>query len=298
MTLQIQSWEYRLLDWAHAPLIEDAPHITVQAENDVLRAAYAQCDQITRVHSRTFYMASGLLPKEKRRAARALYAFCRVTDNIIDSDQPAEIRRSQLESWQRQVMSPTAFTKDAVVLAWADTRARFHIPHGYAQQLIDGVARDLTQTRYSTFDDLAEYAYGVASTVGLMAMHITGYRDESAVPYAVKLGVALQLTNILRDIGEDFRNGRLYLPQDELAAYGLSTEDVQADRLDDRWCKFMKFQIARNPYDEPDAIGSSAALRCLMAELRAEPTMGNSNGLCSRRHVFCDGASSESRPGK
>jgi phytoene synthase len=246
MTLQIQSWEYRLLDWAHAPLVEGSTHIAVQAENAVLRTAYAHCDQITRVHSRTFYLASGLLPKEKRRAARALYAFCRMTDNIIDSDQDAETRRRELELWRRQVMFPSPFTKEAVVLAWADTQARFHIPHGYAQQLIDGVARDLTQTRYATFDELAEYAYGVASTVGLMAMHITGYRDDGAVPYAVKLGVALQLTNILRDISEDFNNGRIYLPQDELAAHGLSADDLQAGIVDDRWRKFMRFQIERN----------------------------------------------------
>jgi 15-cis-phytoene synthase len=300
MTLQIQSWEYRLLDWAHAPLVEGAPHVTVQAENAVLRAAYAHCDQITHLHSRTFYLASGLLPKEKRRAARALYAFCRITDNIIDSEQEAEARRNQLESWRRQIMFPSPFTKEAVVLAWADTRARFHIPHGYAQQLIDGVARDLTQTRYATFDELAEYAYGVASTVGLMAMHITGYRDDGAVPYAVKLGVALQLTNILRDIGEDFRNGRLYLPQDELAAYGLSSETVQEGIVDDRWRAFMRFQITRNRrlYDEaqpgmtlldPDgrfAITAAASLyRAILDDIEAH----DYNVFTRRAHVSLGG---------
>ena len=203
MTLQIQSWENRLLDWAHAPLAESHQHVTVQPENSVLIAAYEHCEQITKINSRTFYLASGLLPKEKCLAARALYAFCRVTDNIIDSNLDSETRRNQLEAWQCIVTSHNTFSRQPVALAWADARARFHIPHGYAQQLIDGVARDLAQTRYATFTELAEYAYGVASTVGLMAMHITGYRDESAVPYAVKLGVALQLTNILRDVGED-----------------------------------------------------------------------------------------------
>jgi 15-cis-phytoene synthase len=100
------------------------------------------------------------------------------------------------------------------------------MPLGYASQLIDGVARDLEQTRYATFEELAIYCYGVASTVGLMSMHILGYESDDAIPYAIKLGVALQLTNILRDVAEDWRRGRLYLPLDELAEFGLSEDDV------------------------------------------------------------------------
>ena len=111
---------------------------------------------------------------------------------------------------------------------------------------IDGVARDLDQARYATFDDLTAYAYGVASTVGLMSMRIIGYRSAAAIPYAIKLGVALQLTNILRDVGEDWRAGRVYLPADELAAFGLSEEDVARGQVDDRWRDFMRFQIERN----------------------------------------------------
>ena len=109
-----------------------------------------------------------------------------------------------------------------------------------------------SQVRYPTFDALAHYCYGVASTVGLMAMHIIGFESTEAIPYAVRLGVALQLTNILRDIDEDWRAGRVYLPQDELAAFGLTEGDIAAGRVDDRWRAFMRFQIqrTRSLYDE------------------------------------------------
>ncbi len=120
------------------------------------------------------------------------------------------------------------------------------MPSRYAEQLIDGVARDLAHSRYQTFDELASYCYGVASTVGLMSMHIIGFAGNEAIPYAIKLGVALQMTNILRDVGEDWRTGRVYLPQAELAEYGLSEADLAAGEVTDRWRAFMQFQIARN----------------------------------------------------
>ncbi|MFT3892554.1 MAG: squalene/phytoene synthase family protein [Anaerolineales bacterium] len=134
---------------------------------------------------------------------------------------------------------------DLVAAAWADTLTRYHIPRHYALQLIDGVNRDLMQSRYQTFDELATYCYGVASTVGLMSMWIVGFKNNNAVPYAIKLGVALQMTNILRDVGEDYCNGRVYLPREELAHYGIREEDIAAGRITDNWRQFMKFQIER-----------------------------------------------------
>jgi phytoene synthase len=133
-----------------------------------------------------------------------------------------------------------------VAIAWADTQLRYRIPHRYAEQLIEGVGRDLRQTRYNNFTELATYAYGVASTVGLMSMHIIGFSGPEAIPFAVKLGVALQITNILRDIGEDWQAGRIYLPAEELETYGLSESDLALGKVDDRWRAFMRFQIARN----------------------------------------------------
>ncbi|MCD6519240.1 MAG: phytoene/squalene synthase family protein [Anaerolineae bacterium] len=159
---------------------------------------------------------------------------------------PSKRPRDQLENWRKIVRSFSPPHGDPVALAWVDTMLRYRIPVGYAEQLIDGVAQDLRISSYRTFEELAAYCYGVASTVGLMPMHIIGFSGEEAIPYAVKLGVALQLTNILRDVGEDWRMGRLYLPREELAAYGLCERDVAEGRADQRWRRFMRFQIARN----------------------------------------------------
>jgi phytoene synthase len=171
-----------------------------------------------------------------------------------------------------------------VPLAWADAQACYSIPRGYADQLIDGIRRDLRQNRYQSFAELTEYCYGVASTVGLMAMHIIGFRGAEALPYAVKLGIALQLTNILRDVGEDWRAGRLYLPLDELHQFGLGEAEIAAGRVDDDWRAFMHFQITRahRLYDEaqpgilmldPDgrfAIAAAATLyRAILEDIEA-----------------------------
>ncbi len=253
MSLQIKSaWEYQLLTWAEEALRTQVQRVTIHADSSVLTTAYHHCDALTRVHSRTFHLASGLLPEEKRRATRALYAFCRITDNIVDSPESDAQRTHTLESWRATISAEHPPTHELVALAWADAQQRFNIPRGYAQQLIDGVKRDLTQKRYETFADLAEYSYGVASTVGLMAMHIIGFATEESLPYAVKLGVALQLTNILRDIAEDWQAGRFYLPQEELHAFELTEDDIAQRvatgdaQVDDRWRKFMRFQVERN----------------------------------------------------
>ena len=247
--LQTTAWETALLNRAYAGLhgATARAHAPIEPDTDQLEAAYARCDAITREHSRTFYMASALLPKPKRRAARALYAFCRISDDIVDDQDQMNVDPvAALEAWRKRVLHPPATQPPTgVLLAWADTRARYHIPNLYTAQLLDGVAQDFVRQRYPTFEALANYCYGVASTVGLMAMHIVGFRETTAIDYAVKLGVALQLTNILRDVGEDWANGRLYLPLEELAAFGLREADVAAGRVDDRWRDFMRFQIAR-----------------------------------------------------
>jgi len=208
-----------------------------------LKTAYRYCEALTASHSRSFYMATALLPSDQRRAVRALYAFCRLADNIVDENNPNP--EAKLQRLRETMLSDAPPPGDYVAQAWADTRQRYHIPRRYAEQLIEGVERDLHQKRYATFDELAVYCYSVASTVGLMSMHIVGFDTPAAVPYAVKLGVALQLTNILRDVGEDWRAGRLYLPLDELAAHGLSEADVATGRVDDRWRSFVRAQIAR-----------------------------------------------------
>jgi len=264
--LTLHTWELPLLSRAqeaHLAVAGTAMPRIAAHNPPILERAYAYCERVTAAHSRSFYWATQLLPRHKRQAIRALYAFCRVSDDIVDrpgKSQSADLLEHTLLHWRRQALSQPIYTDmpsdvtahDLIALAWADTRARYAIPACYAEQLIDGVARDFQQTRYRTFADLAAYAYGVASTVGLMSMHVIGYADKDAIPYAIKLGVALQLTNILRDVGEDWRSGRLYLPLDELDAYALTEEDIAAGRINERWRACMRFQIARN--------------RCLYAE--------------------------------
>jgi phytoene synthase len=243
MTAQLDMWEHNLLAQAYAPLENRIRHsIELSASSVHYRRAYQHCRDITREHSRTFFLASALMRPEQRRAIQALYAFCRVSDDIVDrndGDREADLRAWRLRSLGGQPGD------DLVALAWTDTCARYHIPRQYAEQLLDGVTGDLTPRRYETFADLSHYCYAVASTVGLMVMHIVGYAGVEAIPYAIKLGVALQITNILRDVGEDWRNGRLYLPQQELAAFGLDEADITAGVVDDRWRAFMRFQIGR-----------------------------------------------------
>jgi phytoene synthase len=208
-----------------------------------LDRAYRTCATITSDYSRSFYLATALLPHEKRRAVRALYAFCRIADNIVDGgSHQAEV---DLASWKKKALSNHPDGIDPVAFAWTHTRLKHRIPVRYAEQLIEGLEKDIQPVSYRTFNELSVYCYGAASTVGLMSMHIIGFTPE-AIPYAIKLGVALQLTNILRDIGEDYRSGRLYLPEEELEDFGISKDDLKDGRVTDAWRLFMRFQIDRN----------------------------------------------------
>jgi len=244
--MQVQTnWENQLIALAgNVSQPRTRPFFSYWAGDASLRRAYRQAEKITSEHSKSFYFASALLPEEKRSAVRALYAFCRTVDDIVDESSDAA-RGAQLDYWRGMVETASFLDNDLVAAAWADTLTRYYIPRHYAMQLIDGVARDLHPTRYQTFDELATYCYGVASTVGLMSMYIVGFKNDEAVPYAIKLGVALQMTNILRDIGEDFQNGRLYLPREELVFYGIREADIAEGRVTDNWRQFMKFQIDR-----------------------------------------------------
>ncbi|MCA9975707.1 MAG: squalene/phytoene synthase family protein [Chloroflexota bacterium] len=247
MQIQTRTWEGALMALANEGwrMAGTAVVVNPEADQTLLDTAYTYCNDITAEHSRSFHLASSLLPSDKRQAVRALYAFCRITDDIVDCPETESIQET-LQVWHQHAFSYHPPATDLAAVAWADARIRYHIPVRYAEQLIEGVSRDLQQTRYETFDDLATYCYGVASTVGLMSMHIIGFAGADAVSYAVKLGLALQLTNILRDIGEDWQRGRLYLPLEELAMFNLSEADVAAGVVDDRWRRFMRFQIARN----------------------------------------------------
>lgn len=214
---------------------------------------------ITKTHSSTFYLATIPMPRDIRLALRILYAFARISDNLIDrSDQsifetgaplvyepmlghlpPINRFDAWLDDFQKDV------PQDPILNAWKITERYYGIPSIYSQQLLEGIKLDISKKRYTTFTELADYAYGVASTVGLMSMYIIGFSTPQAVPYAVKLGVALQLTNILRDIREDWERGRLYLPLDELHAFGLDEHDIARGEVTDRFRDFMRMQITR-----------------------------------------------------
>jgi phytoene synthase len=251
-------WEDNLIPLALQALEhEEADESHFHAETPLLEAAYQHSEEVTRQNSKTFYLASSLLPDGKRQAVRALYAFCRVTDDIVDGDgtSPDPGRadtEARLRSWEKQMRHPihnhhleNIDAKTLVALAWQDARKRHQVPGLYSEQLIDGVAYDLQRTRYTNFPELSAYCYGVACTVGLMSMHIIGHTGTEAIPYAIRLGVALQLTNILRDVGEDLRMGRLYLPADELEAFELTEADLHRGMVTERWRAFMRFQIER-----------------------------------------------------
>jgi phytoene synthase len=211
--------------------------------------AYAACRTIIQTYSKSFYLSARLLPAPKCAAVLALYAFCRRSDNIVDDAAAGgitpEAAAASLDAWAAQTRPLAADDPDPVVRAWADVRRRFAIPQALADELLAGVRMDLRHTRYATWGDLWIYCYRVASTVGLMSTYITGAVDAAAVNYAIQLGVALQLTNILRDVGEDARVGRIYLPLEDLARFGVTPRALLDGDLNDGFRALMRFQVAR-----------------------------------------------------
>lgn len=213
--------------------------------------AYRQCTDIIKHHSKSFYLSARLLPPAKRAGIMALYAFCRFSDDLVDEagaegdGTAARLRAStDLEGWARRCDEGTD-GEHPVVQAWFDTRVRFGIPRQLPEELLSGIRMDLTLDRYDTWDDLWLYCYRVASTVGLMSMYITGAETMEAVPYAVRLGVALQLTNILRDVGEDARAGRIYLPAEDMARFGYTQEMLMSSVINRDFVRLMQFEMRR-----------------------------------------------------
>lgn len=237
-------WLHKLIVKATAPgRVEALPVFPSALCGESLDAAHAYCSKLTAIHSKSFHMASGLLTEEKRKGIRALYAFCRTSDDIVD--RPTSHFEGAPEQWRLRSLTHIPQANDPVSIAWAHTRLKFNIPVEYAHQLIDGVAMDLSRQRYMTFEELSDYCYGVASTVGLMSMHIVGFKHKEAIHHAIQLGVALQLINILRDIHEDYLLGRVYLPQEEMKAFHVSETHIREGILDKNWQSFMRFQIDR-----------------------------------------------------
>ena len=209
-------------------------------------ASYGACREIARVHSKTFYLSSLFLPPAQRRAIWAVYAFCRTADDIVDRVAPARERLAALDAWERKLLDAyEGRTSDPVFVAFADAASRFAIPSQPALDLLRGARLDVTVHRYATYDDVREYCYLVASTVGLLVMPILGTVSPDAAGYGVALGRAMQMTNILRDVGEDARLGRIYLPIDDLRRFGCEERTILAGVVDERFVALMRYQIAR-----------------------------------------------------
>ncbi len=195
----------------------------------------------------SFYYAFNLLPNEKRDAMNTVYAYCRQTDDIVDKEnEPVDLRYEKLHKWATELeKSINGHSDYALLNKLGKTISQFNIPLDPFFELLKGMEMDLQKNRYLTFDDLKLYCYRVASTVGLMCIEIFGYKHKSAKDFAVELGIALQLTNILRDIKKDADSGRIYLPQEDLAKYSYSDNDILRHVYNPNFTELMKYQAQR-----------------------------------------------------
>ena len=214
-------------------------------------------EQITRQHATTFYFASRLLSRRIRRAAYVIYSVCRISDNTVDTADGSDragalacLRGNIAAAYQHTAASDSPLWREFSRIIQAHA-----IPRECFDTLLDGMEMDLRQNRYDSFDALDGYCYRVAGIVGVMMMHLFGYTDPRARNYAVRLGIAMQLTNILRDIKEDYHRDRIYLPQNELARLCVREEHIAQGVIDDAFVEIMKVMIARarTHYREADA---------------------------------------------
>jgi len=204
------------------------------------------CQQQAAQSGSSFYYSFLFLPDERRRAITALYAFCREVDDIVDECSDAALARTKLAWWRTEVEGLYAGRpQHPVTQALAPHLERFGIRHALLNDILDGMEMDLEASRYPDFAALGQYIYRVAGAVGLLAAGIFGYRNAQTLQYAERLGTAFQLTNIVRDVGEDARKGRIYIPDDELARFGVSASDILALRQSDAFADLMRFQIER-----------------------------------------------------
>ena len=231
-----------------------------------IKKAYKYCESVTKLHAKSFYFAAKFLPKIKQKAVYPIYAFCRRVDDEIDEIGAGdELQAVKLvKKWEENLkkvyedISDFRFQipenneqqtanneQNKIFLAWSDLLRIYKIPQVLPLDLIKGVLMDTTIKRYETFEELYVYCYRVASTVGLMSSEILGYSDVVALEYAEKMGVAMQLTNILRDIKEDAAIGRIYLPLEDLRKFNVTEKQILANEFDENFCELMKFQIER-----------------------------------------------------
>jgi phytoene synthase len=240
--------------WTHHPheCASKKPHrisaSTASAVN--LAEAYEHCRRINQHYGKTYYFSSLFFPKELRPAVHALYAWVRYPDEWVDNpgDLTIEEQRAKLRQWRDATADAvkTGSADHPVLAAWADSARRYNVPVQYMLDFLDAMEMDLTVSRYPTFADLQKYTWGSASVVGLMMCHIVGVVDKKAVPHATSLGLAMQLTNFLRDVGEDWRErGRIYLPLEDLECFGVSVSDIAEGRITENFKDLARFEIER-----------------------------------------------------
>jgi phytoene synthase len=256
-----------------------------ELEDAHLKIAYTRCREIIRTYAKTFYMATRFLPTHKQRSIFAVYALCRYLDDLVDETedllsnnklQVADVEAIMLQ--QKKKLAEVYQGKDPgahpIFVAIADVLKTYHIPIELPYELIEGVCMDLTKKRYANFDELYVYSYKVASVVGLMTSEIFGYTDKKALDHAIELGIAMQLTNILRDIGEDLGRDRIYLPADEMKSFGITEAHLFSRSLTPVFIEFMEFQIQRA---EKYYLSSDQGIAMLSADSRLPVSMARQN---------------------
>lgn len=237
---------------------------TVPAAPPACSDAFAWCRDVTRHHAKTFYLATRFLPKSQRNPIYAMYALLRTVDDLVDTAEEdialGKLDRKglarQMEEWREKLRAcyDGRPGNDPIMIAWHETLKSCDIPIELPLDLMDGVAMDIDFKPFETFDELYVYCYKVASVVGLMCSEIFGYSDRKALDHAIELGIAMQLTNILRDVGEDVDRNRIYIPLEEVRRFGCSEEQFMQKRIDENFRNLIRFQIdrARNYYRASD----------------------------------------------
>ncbi|MQM18657.1 hypothetical protein Taro_051652 [Colocasia esculenta] len=228
------------------------PDLVVPGTTQLMSEAYDRCGEVCAEYAKTFYLGTLLMTPERRKAIWAIYVWCRRTDELVDGPNASHITPSALDRWESRLEDLfDGRPYDMLDAALSHTVAMFPVDIQPFKDMVEGMRMDLWKSRYKNFDDLYLYCYYVAGTVGLMSVPVMGIAPESRATTegvynaALALGIANQLTNILRDVGEDASRGRIYLPQDELAQAGLSDDDIFAGKVTDKWRNFMKNQIKR-----------------------------------------------------
>jgi len=211
-----------------------------------MQAAHTIFPDIALNRQSNFYYSFLMLPKLKREAIETIYAFCRYTDDIVDESPSEREKYARLRLWTREMeLSLKGESRYPILNKLSTIIQRFHIPLNHFYDLIKGMEMDLTKKRYRTFEDLKQYCYRAASTVGLICAEVFGYKNEETKQYAINLGIALQLTNILRDLKNDAKRGRIYLPLEDLRRFRYSEEELLSGTYNERFVQLMKFECER-----------------------------------------------------